>query len=265
MVTVYDQAIIKPETLAEYVSGYNQTVSDIMEFQPYYEKVQNVLVTSNGRSSCNADIPKTLDKLKKGAWKEIVDKFNLFSIMSMKRVHELERGFYDESTPCEKLGIPDFTIDNILAFIDTQREALPNLMAEKVLEVYDILRPNNRWRQLKTNDKSLNVGIGEKVILSYYMEQKWGGGLKVNYNRREDLNAIQAVFWLLDGKGTPKDGEKLYYVLDNSERAETYEDAYLRLKGYLNGNIHIEFKRPDLVKKILTIVREKVLARGAAE
>lgn len=259
----FDKALIKPETLAEYVSKYMQTLSDLAEFEPAYEKVQHVLMSGSGRSSASVDIAKTRDALRKGAWREIINKFNLFSVMSMKRVDEINHGFYDESTTCDKIGIPEFTIDNILSFIDTQRESLPDLMAEKVCEVYDILRPHNRWRQLKTNDKSLAEGIGEKVILSGYFEQKWGGGLKVNYRRKDQLNAIQAVFWLLDGKGTPKDGEKMSYVLDAAKRAEAYEDEYLRIKGYQNGNAHFEFKRMDLVKKMMVIVKDRVLKQPA--
>lgn len=86
--TPFDKALVKPETLAEYVSRYMQVLSDLADFEPVYEKVRHILMSGNGRSSASVDIARTRDALRKGAWKEIINKFNLFSVMSMKRVEE---------------------------------------------------------------------------------------------------------------------------------------------------------------------------------
>ena len=54
-------------------------------------------------------------------------------------------------------------------------------------------------------------------------------------------NAIQEIFTLLEGKGIPADDNKLYHKLSHAERADAYEDEYFKIKGYYNGNMHIEF------------------------
>ena len=255
--------LVKPETMAELVARYQQQKADIEAMRPYYNKVKNLL-QSGLRHYDKVDFDRTLDSMKKKSWTEIIERCGLFSLMSMEAAEEVKKSlYYDEGKTCEDLGIPDFTVENVIQFIDDRRAAIPSMMDEKILEVYKLLRPQNFY-DLKTNKTSLFEGIGNKVILSWFFETNYAGkGLRIRFQKREEVNAIQEVFTLLDGKGIPKDGQKLYYKLHESERGDAYEDEYFRLKGYKNGNIHIEFKRLDLVEKIVSTAKEKLLGAVA--
>lgn len=254
--------LVKPATLSELIAIYEQKIRDLNEFIPYYEKVKGFLQEGYQRGHSSISYDKTKDKLKKDAWLSVIEKTQLFSLMSIESANKLKKSFYGDET-CESAGIPSFTFDNVTAFIDERQQAMPDMFDEKILEVYKILRPSNYY-DLKTNKTSLFEGIGKKVILEWYFERKYSGGLEIRYQKREEINAIQEIFSLLEGKGIPADGEKLYHKLSGAERADAYNDEYFRIKGYNNGNMHLEFKRMDLVRKIVATAKEKLLGKVAA-
>jgi len=258
-----DTEIVKPETMAELVAVYEQNKRDIEALKAPYEKVKNLLCGGMYRGSDIIDFKATLNSLQKTAWREIIDRSGLFSLMSIEKAEKIKKGlYYNDHETCESLGIPEFTVENIVSFIDNLRFSIPDMLDEKILEVYKILRPRNYY-DLKTNAKSLFEGIGKKVILSYFFEQKWTGGIRIRFQKREEINAIQEVFRLLDGKGVAKDGEKLYYCLENSLRSDVYEDEYFKVKGFINSNAHFEFKRMDLVARIVATTKEKLFGKVA--
>ncbi len=261
--TPFDHAIVKPETVAEMVAKYNQQITDLETLRPAYLKCKDFLVGGSYRGCDLIDFDATKNALQKTAWADVIDKTGLFSLMSIKAAEKIKDGlYYKESTTCEDLGIPAFTVENILDFIEDRRQAIPAMLDDKILEVYKILRPSNYY-QLKTNKTSLFEGIGKKVILSCFFEHRYTGGIRIRFQKREEINALQEVFTLLDGRGTPKDDQKLYYKLEGAERADAYQDEYFKIKGYSNGNAHIEFKRLDLVEKIVATAKEKLLGAVA--
>lgn len=255
-----ENALVKPETLAEMIAGYEQALQNLAELEPIYEKTKHLL-KSHCRSYTCADLKISREALKFAAWNEVFHKTNLYQLMSIKDSESIKAKLWGRND--EKVDVPDFTMENVLAFIEAKTQDMPNMLAKKIVEVYNILRPNNRWQKLKTNDKSLFEGIGKKVILSWFFEPNFSGGMRIRYQREQETNAIQEVFWLLDGKGIPHDADKLYHKLYKSECGDAYEDEYFRIKGYGNGNMHLEFKRIDLVAKIVATVKEKLFGHAA--
>ncbi len=254
-------AMVKPETLSELIAIYEQQLRDLADFVPHFEKCKGFLEGSS-HGGYNVSMTRTKDKLLKKAWLEVIEKTQLFSLMSIEAATKLKKAFWGD-IKCEDAGIPAFTFDNVTSFIEERQQAIPDMFDEKILEVYKILRPSNYY-QLKTNKTSLFEGIGKKVILGWFFDQNYSGGLRIRYQKQEEINAIQEIFTLLEGKGIPADENKLYHKLSNAERADAYEDDYFRIKGYNNGNMHLEFKRLDLVKKILATAKEKLLGKVAA-
>lgn len=255
-----EDALVKPETLAEMVAKYEQSLRDINALQPYYEKAAHHL-KSGYRSYDKVDFKYTLECLKKEAWNEVFHKTNLYQLMSIAESEKIKKSLYNRDS-CEDIKVPDFTFENVMAFIEAKTQDMPNMIRGKIEEVYKILRPRNYY-QLKTNETSLFEGVGKKVILSHFFESNYSGGLRICYHKEQELNAIQEIFWLLDGKGVPHDAEKLYHKLYKAERGDAYEDEYFRIKGYSNGNMHLEFKRMDLVSKVISAVKERLLGRVA--
>ena len=250
--------LVKPETIYELIAKYEQNMKNLEAFKAAYDKVAELLIAQN-RSRARIDYPATLTQLQKKAWLEIILKAQLFEVMSIERADEVSEALYNPRTSCESVGIPVFNYDNVVNFIEQQRENIPQMVNEKIIEVYSILRPAN-YHKLKTNKTSLIQGIGKKVILSYYFEHSFGGGLSIRYEKRERINAIQEVFLLLDDKRIPRDKDKLYNKLYDSCRGQAYEDEYFKIRGFNNGNMHLEFKRSDIVDKIMVKVKDRLLS-----
>jgi hypothetical protein len=79
----------------------------------------------------------------------------------------------------------------------------------------------------------------------------YGGDFRVNYQREPQITAIDGVFHLLDGKGVMKENRgPLFQAINASGRDGRGETAYFRFKCFKNGNLHLEFKRLDLVKQL---------------
>lgn len=85
--------------------------------------------------------------------------------------------------------------------------------------------------------------------------------LQVDYNRRAQVDEFGIALSMLDGKGVPKprcekeEHRKLTGSFTDArdldwKRCIPYEDDYLTAKAFHNRNVHITFKRLDLIEKI---------------
>ena len=73
---------------------------------------------------------------------------------------------------------------------------------------------------------------------------------KVNYRRQKYLTALDNVFSMIDGKGAVKS-----YYGGLSDAITSSPDGkgkteYFSFKCFMNGNLHIEFMKPELVAKL---------------
>jgi len=91
-----------------------------------------------------------------------------------------------------------------------------------------------------------------RVILPSKVEQNWAGnGFHITYHCEQQLTAIDGVFHMLDGKGVMRENKgplvKAINATDQTGRGET---EYFRFRCCKNRNLHLEFKRLDLVKQL---------------
>lgn len=109
----------------------------------------------------------------------------------------------------------------------------------------------NVFRRLSGNYKTNDAfKIGRKVIMTGMMQSRYAGGLEFRYGWSDDqINDIDRVIKTLDGKKhNPR--ELSCAMVGSFGKKEIYEDQYYRAKAYRNSNLHLEFKRVDLVDKI---------------
>jgi len=152
--------------------------------------------------------------------------------------------------------VPPFTEEEIakitFSFVSRGEE-----FKKKMLEgVFNYLRPPGSG--LKTNDRS---AIDEKAIIRHVIDRnEYYCSLSVYH--RDRLWDMDKVFHLLDGKGMPKYPGNLVAVLDQAvmDICQTVETEYFACKWFLNGNLHIRFKRMDLVTEINRIAGGDKLA-----
>lgn len=200
----------------------------------------DVIESSKGMSDCSpAQCQRVVEKLKRDAWSIIVEKMQLRRLLSIARRDELDKQLREGD-------LPDLTDANILAMLQESASNVNKYLEDAVLEVYDFLRPPGS--KLKTNTE---FDLGKKVILSYMVERRYSGGrFYINYHRAKWLTALDNVFSLLDGKGPVKEHYGPLYGAIEGAADGTGATDYFKFKACQNGNLHLEFLRPDLVAKL---------------
>ena len=94
---------------------------------------------------------------------------------------------------------------------------------------------------------------------------QWTKTYRVAYGRSRDvLRAMDNVFHLLDGQGTVKTTEGPLVDAINACPVDVGEGetVYFRFKCYRNRNLHLEFKRMDLVQKLNAVAGGERLKPG---
>lgn len=174
------------------------------------------------------------------AWKCIVNKLHIRDLMGVKRREEFDKQLDSGELP----PINAKTIYDVILGLVGQAE---DFARDAVREVFDYLRPwNNSY---KTNKKFY---VGKRVIMTYQVAVGYDRRWKVQYNREQRLTALDNVFHVLDGKGIIRDGRPpIINAINAMETSGNLgETEYFRFRCYRNGNLHLEFKRLDLVKQL---------------
>jgi len=187
-----------------------------------------------------------LIKLKKAIWTHILNLLEIRKITSIKRTEEIDKQINDGT-------LPEPTVENIFTVFMDIVNGVETMKDELLIEAYNFLRP--RRSEYKTNSA---YGVNKKVILQYIVEHKIvGKGFCVKYARRDILASVEKVFRLLDGQG-PLDiySGHLVNAIETNSQGET---DYFKFKCYNNGNLHLEFKRLDLLTELNKIAGANML------
>jgi hypothetical protein len=184
--------------------------------------------------------------IRRGCWKAILDGMQVNKVASRKRKDDLYKRLENDE-------LPEITLPAIYDQLDAFMQNAQEMAKESYLEVYSILRPDtSHWLSgdYVTNAKSRDQGIGKKVILTHRVEVNYAGnGFRLGYYRRDDIIAIDRVFHLLDGQAFASDNSYNSPLADKIEGCSgTGETDYFSFTCYGNGNLHLTFKRMDLVK-----------------
>ena len=162
--------------------------------------------------------------------------------MSIARRDELDKQIHDGN-------LPELTNENVLALFQDSAANVQTYIEEAILEVFEWLRPHNS--QHKTNTE---FELGKKVVVTWMVERGYNRGkFRVNYRREKYLTALDSVFLAIDGKGRIKGsyGDLYQGICDSADGSGT--TPYFKYKCYLNGNLHLEFLRPDLVARLNSV------------
>lgn len=202
------------------------------------------------------DPDSVIQRLSRQVWWYIVDRLELRRMLSIERWSELQRKLYNEHT----YELPPITEEAVFAFARQYMDALPEMITEAVVEVFEWLRPRPHTKvgKLKTNTE---LEVGRKVILSSVCERIFpkhrDGGFHVRYgyggrcDAAQQLLALENVFHSLDGRGQIAASHKseLQQQIDAADRPSQGETDLFRWRSCENGNLHLEFKRLDLLKR----------------
>ena len=189
--------------------------------------------------------------LKKDAWHNIVTKTNVKSFTTHKRNEAMMKDLEDPDK------LPAVTVDNIKKFVDNLHGSAPELILEFIKETFEWLKPGCWNDGLKTNAKN-KYELHDKAIKHSMIESNYSGGYRVRYGYYGhggdvSLHAMHNAFSLADGKGVstyPGDSVTLINDVGRDGSVTKAENEYFEFKWFKNGNLHIKFKRMDLVAKI---------------
>ncbi|WP_243375049.1 DUF4942 domain-containing protein [Geotalea sp. SG265] len=256
MYTPLNTDIAKRETLAAMIGTYQQAILKIEEAYSVLEEAQNslraVFLDAPGYRFCvnerdNTDVGKVASKaiiarIKKDAWAVIVERMELRRLLSIQRRNELD-------AQIEKGELPELTNETVVALFETSAANVKTYLEEAVKEVFEFLRP--RQSKYKTNTE---FELGKRVILTWQVEKGWNHGtFRVNYHRDKYLSALDNVFSMVDGKGPIKSYHGPLYDAITSSPDGTGKTDYFKFRCCVNGNLHVEFLRPDLVTRLNAI------------
>ena len=191
-----------------------------------------------------------LKQIQRAAWSVLVEKIGIKSLMSPKKRAQLNALLYDgrQSYGQEKPEeLPEITAESIIQVMQGFIESAPEYLEESIQEVYRWLIPSQFHGGHVTNKRDR---VGRKVIRTYAVQI----GYKSNYftpndHREGDLTAMDSIFHALDGKGVLTDHRGPLCSAIIATEGGTGETDYFKFKCYKNGNLHLEFKRLDLLEQ----------------
>lgn len=147
-------------------------------------------------------------------------------------------------------SLPEVTNEEVFQMLSDMQASASSMFEDAVREVFEFLRIYGREDRLKTNQKS-RFAIGKKVIL-HGVVRYWTGRLSIEYGykTRDKIASVDRIFHVLDGSKV--DTGYISELVDaiNTTEDGTGETQYFRFRACKNGNLHLEFKRPDLVHQL---------------
>ena len=255
----FDTGIMKKQTIIELVEVYDEAIRTMKAGYTLLQKSQDMFKDGFGNDHYRRfsvvdsydDPIKLLEaaetKLRREAWKSIIDQMGIRKILSVKRAEELDKQLHDWK------DAPEITVQNVFDTINSMVSQSKDFLHDAIVEVFDFLRPGAyALNKYKTNKANGRWELGKKIIKSNIVNRGYSGNYQLNYYYEKHFLAIDKVFYALDSKGVP-DGYRsplIDAINTTSMTTGVNETDYFKLKCYGNGNLHLEFKRMDLVAQL---------------
>jgi hypothetical protein len=201
---------------------------------------------------CDSDgIDSLMMEMRRHAWAVLIEKLDIYKIMSSKRAAELKDVLHNRWRRGEaREQLPEITEETILSVLAGFVESAETYLQEKITEEFEFWRPGlNGHNRHKTNAQSDRVA--RKVIKGYMVRSSYSATtpFQPTYEREPHLIALDSVFHALDGKGPLKEhkGQLASAIIRSVDGAG--ETDYFAFRCFQNGNLHLTFRRDDLLAK----------------
>jgi hypothetical protein len=181
-------------------------------------------------------------RIRKAAWRQVISLLEIHKVMTAKAWDDMIEKLNSDS-------VPELTEEEVFSTLETLRQNAREYAKAAIIETYNFLmRGQDDWNRHKTNTKNARRSLGEKIIIPGILEHDYGEGMRVKSYYDNDVVGIDKVFSALDGCGIP-DGYKspLVDAINTSKGAMGGSTTYFSFRCHHNGNLHLVFKRMDLV------------------
>lgn len=248
--------IIPRQTISQMVAIYNESIADLLKAFDLLSKTSQRLDSTFGEytsiaintAHINYDDPqKQIEKINRDIWRALFEKTEIKRFLTAQRIKEINDNIDNNE-------MPPITEENIFQMMQHAAQNVNSFIHEAVLEAYNLLRPHaSYYKGYKTNQKFQNE-IGASVIIPHVVERKYKKkSYTIKYRSINEFRVIANIFRILDGKKPQTYYGEIYDAIEASEN-NIAESEYFKIKCYKNNNMHITFKRIDLVKKINSLV-----------
>lgn len=171
-------------------------------------------------------------------WRQAWNKTDLPKFMDAQARKE-----FDDSL---KNNPPAFTEDSVRSAMVSVASQADEMFARGLFEMF-----RTRDMDYQTNARE-TVKIPRRLIWSgAYVDTSAGGSLRFSYSHwhSDRLGDLDRVFKTL--AGLPFNPRELESALNNvwKDGGNLYEDPFYRIRGYRNGNLHIELRQQPLIDR----------------
>lgn len=187
-------------------------------------------------------VEESLREIDQCLWDEAFDLTGFKQVMDSEALRDFRASL--------KKDTPEFNENNVRSIFFSAAADAENMFARGLVNVFLDLSKIH-----KTNSKS-PFKVNRKAIMGYMVSNNYMGGLCLRCGRSSDqINDIDRVFKLLDNKKhLPRELESA--INGAFKENNLFENEYYKIRGFRNGNLHIEFKREDLLDKANTVISQ---------
>ncbi|MFL9867282.1 DUF4942 domain-containing protein [Paraburkholderia fungorum] len=139
--------------------------------------------------------------------------------------------------------VPELTAANIEATFAQLYSSRGDMFERGVLQCFRRLSWDYRANQ--------PFRFGKRIIVKYLLSQG-----STNHRVTDELDDLIRAFCVLDGQPEPDHRHGAYCLVSDAQQARQTEaeNAYFHLRWFRNGNGHVTFKRPELVRQMNLIL-----------
>lgn len=176
---------------------------------------------------------------RRDAWELLIDMLGIKNVMTPSARRKFDKQMADGEMP----PISRETVTGVIMGLVDQAKDFAESAAR---EVFEFLTPDRSG--LKTNSP---FRVGRRVIVRYGVDEPYRSGrFSVSYHRDGNLVALDQVMHMLDGRGVMRENRGELVAAINNAPGGRGETTYFRFKAFKNRNLHLEFRRLDLVKQL---------------
>ncbi len=235
LVTLRKQFIERAE------AATSELLSIHREMKEFYDMFGFSYASRDGveiRSNPMPDITKNIDK---AMWGYLMEKTQMFNVMDHATKAKFRK---DLENP------PALTVESVAATFAELLNSRDDIFEQGIINLFK----NLSW-DYKTNQPQK---FGKRIVKTFFCRPNWNKGMAVNYGRASDeLVDLERIMLTIDKKPQPEHSKTLPNRIDSYSQKtgeKTYQDDYVSVKMFKNQNMHIEFKRPDIIEQMNFVI-----------
>lgn len=241
--TPLDSNLALRKTLADYcaardkaIQAYDGALCTLAQASQDLAQIDEYLWPRD--SQPRAGLPQFIRDLDARMWRHTWNQTELPQYMDAQARREFDSSLQNDPPP--------FTLDNLRSALVSTASQAEDMFARGLYGLF-----SDRDMAYKTNAKE-RVKIARRLIWNGgYVDPSFGGTLRFSYStwHSDRLGDLDRVFKTL--AGLPYVPRQLVSALNTawSKNTNLYEDAFYRIRGYRNGNLHIELLQQPLIDR----------------